>query len=151
MTDPTFEQKVTAWIAGQGQKQEERSSVWKWIVSAIVGVLALGAIAWLYFKLWRQSKELAQLRHDRDVAAEKVVRAEVESKIVDNLEAYRVARADAFTAHHQVETLKNAIDRVEVEHKQVREAVDALQNWDDVDRYLGKPPGDGPGSAQAPP
>jgi DNA repair exonuclease SbcCD ATPase subunit len=134
--------KLTTWLESHGEQQPTRSTPWRLVVGLVLGTLAALLVAYAAYKLRKANKELARLQHERDVAIQDKLRASAEAKIADTQERIdgrlsEVKEADARLAQLEVQSAS-------LEQKAVKtlENIDALQNWDDVDRYLARNAGE---------
>lgn len=108
----------------------------KWVL-ALVGVALSGLlIASLYFILRRKGKELAKLKHDRDLAAAKAESLELAAKTSKNTAIASKLLDNADRLRQEIQGLHEQMDVLESERKETHEKIDALRTWDDLDRYL---------------
>ncbi len=146
MTDNAQEKDppVVVWVEKQGVAQTQRNVLWRWIAWIGIAAVALGGVIVLYYKMWSKSRELAKLKHERDIAAENQIKAGVDAKVADELKGFREARADAAQATEDIRKLEEKINGAEIERLKLEGDIDALRSWDDVDRYLARKPEDPP-------
>jgi hypothetical protein len=134
--------KLADWVKGQGEPQQERARPVSWVTGLVIAAIAMMAIAFFYWRSWRQGKKLAKLLHEKDVLEQKAIQAEIDSKIKKtNIEAARRRRA-ASEAWVKAKELDEQIRAATERKTRTTEEIDALKNWRDVDRYLD---GDGDG------
>ena len=123
--------------AVQGYKAKEQSgSGAGWIGAAIAGILGLIGIAIFAFQAWKSGKELAKLKHEKAVREEEEHQAKVDIEIATNEDERQKAIQEADGAGKRIEALELERQRLEGEHREHRERIDAIASWDDVDLFL---------------
>lgn len=138
-----FIQKIVKWTEGHGSQQATRSTPWRWVVGLLVGAAAALFVGFLYYRAWKKGRELAKLKHEKDVLETKQKMAIINEKMSTNQHEMDLALIDFKHAKLATVKLEEKMRAVEADHKKSMEAVDALKTWDDVDRYTGRhnPPG----------
>lgn len=139
--------KLTGWVKGQGEKQQKRKAPWAWVTTLVVGAVALFAVGFMYWRSWKQGRELAKLKHKRDVAEQEKKRTSVSEAIAVTDKKIRTHSLEAERAKKRVDELDKDLGKITNESNETREKIDALKNWRDVDRYLGGDNGSRPGAA----
>jgi len=139
---------VNKWVKDQGKKQESRSTPMAWVTSLIVGAVALLAVGFMYWRSWKQGRELAKLKHEKDVAVQGEIRAKAQSALDENNKAAAVHSLSVQKSKQLVEKLEGDLKAIEARKVKTDAEINALKSWDDVDRYLesGDDP-DPPGTA----
>lgn len=106
------------------------------ITTLILVVLVLVAVAAMSYLAWKQSKELAELRHERDVAKEdahqEAVRASVAALEEDKQQHLDAANA----AMDRVDATRASIIDLAEQHARNVAIISKLKTWDDIDEYL---------------
>jgi septal ring factor EnvC (AmiA/AmiB activator) len=128
--------KLTEWVKGQGGKQQKRGKPWSWIAGLVVAAIAMLTIGIMYWRAWRQGKELAKLKHERDVAEQNKARAEVEDRVARNEEEAKKLLEEAAAADKRAAAIDAKLKEAADAKTKTDEDIDALKNWRDVDRYL---------------
>jgi uncharacterized membrane protein YebE (DUF533 family) len=129
--------QLIGWVKTQGTQQKDRSGISGWLVGGAVTVAALGCIAWLYYRNWQQSKQLAQLEYDRDVHEQESKRAVVQKALAANEEDASKHRQAIVAAEIEIATIDAAAKLVDDARAKTLDEIDNIKNWRDVDRYLG--------------
>ena len=139
--------KLTSWVKGQGEKQQNRKAPWAWVTTLIVGAVALLAVGFMYYRSWKQGRELAKLKHERDVREEEAVQAKVAEGMAVTDRQIAEHKVEVRRTESRLERLDQELEKITNEATATRFVIDALKNWDDVDRYLssGSDDSDGPG------
>lgn len=141
--------KITGWVKGQGEKQQDRKAPWNWITGLIVGVVALVAVGLMYWRSWKQGRELAKLKHERDVNEQERERAEVTKAMAINQKKIHTHSIEVQKAKNRIREIDEFIDEEEDKKAETCEKINALKNWRDLDRYLSIGSDDEPGSGAA--
>lgn len=136
LTLQELKKTVSGWIVDQKKTQAKRSAPWKWIIGAFVGVVTLITMALLHWQAVRKGREVAKLKHKQDVAQQKVLRSQLAIK-TDALKAETDAYLDTVKdLRIQYGLLGVRAEEVEEEKKKALEKINAIKNWQDVDKYL---------------
>ncbi len=129
---------VTQALAAIKQYQKEANTGGKkrWIFGLLGVILAVVAGALVYWKLWKQGKELAKLRHQQDVNIEKEIQARVASVVEANAtkKADLILRVDEARLAQVV--LQDKIDVLNASAEQNRAIIAGLQSWNDIDSFI---------------
>jgi hypothetical protein len=112
------------------------ASPWNWVVGLIVVAVVFVGLAFLAYYLWSKGKELAKLRHEKDVAEEAKHQAEVQSKLTVLEEKRTSLEVEARIQDSKIEQLRLSIQRAEAERQAAHAKLDTLTSWDDVDRLI---------------
>lgn len=131
-----FVEKIANWAKSQGEKQEDRSSPWAWVVGLVVAAIAAVAIGYAGYKQRKKGKELAKLKHEKDVAE----KLKEERKIIDATTSSATLgakmRKDIEILDDKLSSLNEEIKAVEDEQETTNETINKLSNWRDVDKFL---------------
>lgn len=126
--------KLVDWTKGQGEKQSKRSNPWGWVTGLLVSAVALFTAGFLAWRARKQGKELAKLKHEKDVAEQKKITSEASSKTIKNQVKAATLRADAVEAIEKIKELDKQIEEIEARRTKHEKQIDAVKNWDDVAR-----------------
>lgn len=127
--------KLIDWVRAQGQSQQQASGSWKWITGLLVTAVALFSIGIMYWRAHKQGKEIAELKHERDLAAQRARIAKFEEKAAKATVWRDTIRRRALKAVAQVKSLDAEIKELENVNSETKKTIDDLKNWRDVDRY----------------
>lgn len=107
------------------------------IVALVVAALAsLFTILGLYLKLRKQGRELAKLKHDKNVHDEEVRRAAADALIKQDL-ADKDAALDKAEHHLLVsQGIAVEIDKIILDNQKQKDTIQALADWEQIDEYL---------------
>ena len=109
------------------------------LIAILIAALASAvAIFTLYVKLRKQGKELAKLKHEKNVHVEEAKQAEADAEIAKNDESFNEAIDQARQAEEAVVDLELKITETNASLAAKREAIQALSTWDDVTKFLEK-------------
>jgi hypothetical protein len=122
--------------AVQGYKQQESGGTGGTVAAIVAFVMVIIAVAMYAWQAWKSGKEKAKLLHEQAWQQELQHQAIVDSAMAHHEEERRAALARAEKARREGEALERARLRVEGEHREVRERIDAIVSWDDVDSFL---------------
>ena len=128
--------KLTVWVKGQGGKQQERRAPWSWVAGLAVAAVAMLAVGFMYWRAWRQGKELAKLKHERDVTKQTAARAELADRVTIREEEANKLLEEVVEADRRIVEIDRNLRETADAKTRTDEDIDALKNWRDVDRYL---------------
>lgn len=127
---------VSGWVVGQKGKQKKRGVPWKWIAGFGVAIVSLIALAGLSFILWRKGREIAKLKHERDITKQNEKRAIAQAQIEENNKKIDKLRAKASDLNVRISEIDIKLEEVKKSATIAEEKIHALKNWEDVDRLL---------------
>lgn len=132
--------KIVNWVKGLGAKQEGKSSTGQWIAAALVGIVSLVALAYAAYTQWKLGNQLATLQHEKDVTEEKAVASLADTKI--ETEKVKIGQAQAAYDTHVlvVKQLETQITETQKTAQDLKDKVNAIKNWDEVDKFNNSPP-----------
>ncbi len=107
------------------------------IVALVVAALAsLLTVFGLWIKLRKQGKELAKLKHEKNLHDEELRRAAADA-LLNKDEADKEAALDKAEHHWEVsQGLSHQIDDIILDNKKQRDTIEALADWDQIDAFL---------------
>jgi FtsZ-interacting cell division protein ZipA len=107
-----------------------------WIFGGIAAILSIVAIGLIYFRLWRTGKELAKLKHERDVYREKETQAITNSAIATNNAEKTIAMRVAQEAQVEQTRIAEEIKQLQIDTNEKHKIINSLTTWEDVDKYI---------------
>lgn len=130
-------EKAKETILSQNEKEKESKNT-GWVAPVVVGVLVLLMAAFFGFFAWRKGRELAKLKHEKDVADEEALQAAADARLAQD-QAERDEAAQRLTdAAQRVQELEERIAESKEKYEETRKQLDRITNWDDVDQYLSR-------------
>ena len=126
----------TALTSIQDFKGTPKSKKKGWIFGLIAAILSIVAVAVVYYQLWRRGKEVAKLKHERDLLREKEQQHVVDSQIATNTMLRIEAMQAAQRAQEEQAVITEQIDSLREEAVEQRSIIDSLTTWEDVDKYI---------------
>lgn len=118
------------------RRQMTQSTTKGWIFAIIAVILSTVAIAVLYWKLRARGRELARLKHERDLEKEYEIQARVDAEVAESIAQAEDALERAEESAHRVEDLEDQITEVHEQRVRTLSVINALDTWEDVERYL---------------
>jgi len=122
--------------AVQGYKQKEQAGTGGWVAAGVALVLLLVGLAVYAWQAWKVGKEHAKLLHEKAVQEEAGHQALIDASLALSKNEQAAAIAVAEAAYTRTVVLDGLRVELEEEHREVRERIDAIVSWDDVDRFL---------------
>ena len=123
--------KAVAWFKNRGSDKKTG-----WFTKVVMGLVVFAFVAYLAYKGNSKGKELAKLKHERDLAKEEEKQAkldwelgELDSDIEEKLRKLQ-------DAQEKLATLEGAIVSLGEAAEFERIKIEAIENWDDMDRYI---------------
>jgi len=120
----------------QYQKEADTGGKKRWIFGLLGIILAVVAGAVVYWKLWKQGKELAKLRHQQDVNIEKEAQARVAAVVESNAEKKAELILHVDEARLAQVILQDKIDILNASAEQNRAVIAGLQSWEEIDSFI---------------
>lgn len=137
LVDKLLADKTVAWFKDKGSPKTDNSDEKSgWVTRVVLGLLVFAVVAYLAYKATSKGKELAKLKHDRDLAAEETRQAkldwdlgELDDEIAEKLKNLDKAQKELASLDKDLENLENTteFERIKIE---------AIENWDDMDSYI---------------
>jgi len=112
------------------------ASPWNWVVGLIVAAVVLIGLSILSWYLWSKGKELAKLRHEKDVAEMEKHTAEVQAELTVLEDKREDLQTKALECESKITELSIMIEKTEAERQAAHAKIDTLTSWDDVDRMV---------------
>lgn len=119
----------------QNYKAEGRTGTAGIIAGVVALLAALIAIAVLAFKQWKAGKERAKLLHEKAVKEEEAHQAELDSKLAESEEHKQAAEEANKALKEELGSIKEELVGVETKYVTVRDAIDRISSWEDVDEF----------------
>lgn len=134
--DPTEKIVDTALQVLKTLKSTDKKGMSRWLGVSVAAVVVAIALAIVYFKAWRKGKQRAKVAHQHDVELELAHAAEVDAKLAEHEVDKKAALIESATHLAAADKLTEDLKELEREHETRTAQINALKNWDDVDRYL---------------
>ena len=96
------------------------------------------AIGFFYFRAWQKGKELAKLKHERDVAKQELERKKVDDVITEREKTQALKWVRVREAEDKLKAIDVALKVVEDRKAKTDAEIDDLRDWNDVDRFLNR-------------
>jgi len=105
-------------------------------IGAITGVvLFLVSLVGMFVFAWissRRSRELAKLRHEKNVRSLEIANKVATSKVEKNDELVSELKLDVSRSKNKIAVIDGKIEELEKVHQKDKEAIDAISGWDDI-------------------
>jgi len=115
------------------------SKPWGWIVGLIIAVIVFIGLALLAWYLWSKGRELAKLKHERDLNIEKKKQLEVDAQIETEEAKVKEVQKELEELDKKIKTSENKILEIEAARKCAKERINEISSWDDLEKYMGEP------------
>lgn len=122
-------------VSEQSEKQEDRRGSWGWITGLAVTVVAIIGAAFVAYRSWKQGKELAKLKHEKDVAEAEKHRGEVASMVTSSEVRAAVWRKKGSEAEERLKKIDENLKGLEKDATRTQQELEALKNWRDLDQW----------------
>lgn len=132
---------LLGWVKGQSETQQDRKGPWAWIAGLVVTLVSMAGLAFMAYREWKQGKEIAKLKHERDVAEEVKHRGEMAKQVTKNEVRAAVLRKKGRDAEEKIKELDEQLKGLEENATKNNQEIDALRNWRDVDLWLAQQDG----------
>ncbi len=128
--------QLESWVKSQGEKQQKRGKSWSWVSGLLVAAIAMLAIGFAYFRAWKQGRELAKLKHEKDVAKQELEVKKVTDLVTEREKTQAKKWVVIREAEDKIVAIDAALKVLDEKKAETHATIDAMRNWDDVDRYL---------------
>lgn len=132
--------KSVKWLFDLGKKKSKQSAPWKWITTLLGFAVMLFFIGWTSYRSHKKARELAKLKHEKDVAKEEKNQIKL-NKIIDknqnNIDDNNKKLKDI---NIEIENIETELNNVTKEFLIEEEKINAIENWKDLDRYINNYP-----------
>lgn len=126
---------ISNWFKTTGEsKAASKSSVYKWLLTIFVGAISLLGLAYAWYVQWKQGKELAKLRHEKDVVAEEVFHKELEKLDKEASGKAHDLDQEIILLTIKEDTIKANITKAENDHKTIKDQIENIRDWASADR-----------------
>lgn len=139
MTDlikKVLESGLISWFNKQGNKQENRSTPWKWVVGIAVAAIAMLALSYLYLKEYLKKKEYAKLKHEVDVAEQKKHATELKLDIEENYTKIQEYSSTIDELDVKIQEIDEKLEVLDTELTKEVIKINAIKNWEEMDNYI---------------
>jgi len=134
-----FLTQITKWITSQGPKQETRSMPWAWVAGLAIAAVAAITVSIAYWKQRKIGKELAKLKHERDVRLRIKEDLDTITRTIRSATKAALLRKEAAKNILEITKFDALITQSEELAIRKQNEIDNLKNWRDVDRFLSEP------------
>lgn len=138
MPENTQTEELPIEVTEAAEKITDAKKSGKLVAILVAAAMSLIAILVLFFMLRRQGRELAKLKHEKNVNEERVKQAEANAEIAENQASFETSIEDARQAEATVVDLEDKIVVLQQSLADKKEAIQALSTWEDVSKYLEK-------------
>lgn len=107
-----------------------------WVFGLIAVVLAVFTAAVYAFRSWQTGKEIAKLRHEKDVEKEKHHQDLIDIEVAEKVEVIESAIDHAEDAEDKIADIEDKIKAKRAEQAALHEAISQITSWDDVRRLV---------------
>jgi len=140
MTDTNELSKKLDGILGaiQAKKEESQKSgtSWSWVTAAIASILAFIGLAFAAYDAWKKGREIAQLKHEKDLAEEAKQKAIIEEKLTQDQIRQKSHQFLISNLESKIATLNTAIGNAEIQRKDIHNKIDKVTSWADFDSLI---------------
>ena len=128
--------KIVNWVKSQGEQQTDREKPWKWITGFVVAAVAMFGIGLAYWRARKQGKELAKLKHEKDVTEREIELGKLANQVARSQARTAILRERGKRAEERITEIDENLKEKMNATTRITQNIHALKNWDDVDRYL---------------
>jgi predicted nucleic acid-binding Zn-ribbon protein len=135
----TVEKKLDGILGVLQAKKEEsqkNGTSWSWVTAAIAALLAFIGLAFAAYDAWKKGREIAKLKHEKDVAEEAKQKAEIEVKLTAEAELQKARQLLISNIEKTIVGLEVQIAEAEKERQAIHAKIDQVTSWDDLDKLI---------------
>jgi uncharacterized protein HemX len=129
-------------VKDKSPKKEKKSTPWGWLTGIFVAAIGMILIAGLSWWLSRKGRELAKLKHERDVREAQAHVDKINAHIEKNADKTNQLVLRAAKKKIEAEIIDRDVKELEKAEKAIKDQIDAIKDWDGVDRFLAGDSGD---------
>lgn len=128
--------KLKDWLTAKGEsKNSSSSSIYKWVLGIVVGAISLLGLAYAAYVQYKQGKELAKLKHEKDLAAEKLKQDELKAKIATHELDIVESLKNIADSKQELKDLEEKLKKAEEDNKRISDEINAIDNWAAADEF----------------
>lgn len=117
----------------ENYKKSNPSGWRKWILGSVAVVVILVVILVYSVRETLRQREIARLRHERDMLHEQIQNQTVNTQLDGLSDAQSQHQAAAHNAMQQAAAIDAQLESLEAQHKKNIELINSIKSWDDVD------------------
>ena len=110
-------------------RTNKATSIWSYLIVAAIALAAIAIGSWL---VWRKSKELARLRHEKNRAAIRREQLEFHAELDENNMAIDKAQKEIDAAENSLRIIEADIKAEESRYEADLRAIDSIRSWRDA-------------------
>lgn len=127
---------IKDWFVAKGEsKNTSNSSTYKWLISLFVGALSLIGLAYAAWVQYKQGKELAKLKHEKDLAEQVLIREKLDARV--NVEEDKSKDLEQKVKLSEIKLIEidHNLTKAKDDHEQISNEIKAIDNWDAADSF----------------
>lgn len=124
------------WLTEFIQKNKQNTGWKKWLFGGFVVLGVLIAVAVYFVRAHFVGREIAKLKHERDLAKRNQKLAEVRMKTAPNIAEAARASVAAQAAMDEAQVIQWRIETLKQEYAATRKLIDKISSWEDVDALV---------------
>jgi hypothetical protein len=117
----------------ENYKKSNPSGWRKWVLGSVAVVVILVVILVYSVRETLRQREIARLRHERDMLHEQIQNQTVNTQLDVLSDAQSQHQAAAQNAMQQAAAIDAQLESLEAQHKKNVELINSIKSWDDVD------------------
>lgn len=127
-------------ILGIVQKKKEESRAagtsWGWVTAALAAVLAFIGLAFAAYDAWKKGREIAKLKHEKDLAEETKQKVIAEEKITKEYTKQKSQQILISSLETKIAAINTKIGNAEQQRQNIHSKIDQVTSWADFDDLL---------------
>jgi len=125
-------------VKSQRKRQTKAGKGTSWIWALFAAAVGFAVVAFLYYRAWAKGKELAKLKHARDVTEQDVLQKQAMDAVVANEEETQRLLAEAAKQERDIKVLDAVIAEETAKKDEYVKSIEKIRNWRDFDDFVGK-------------
>jgi len=125
--------QLGSWVKSQGKKTTGAKG---WLWGLLVGAIALATVAFFYYRAWQRGKELAKLKHARDVQQQEQQRENIDMQLAADEAQKKRLLGQAELREKAISAINDEIQAVQARKERDAKDIDAIRSWRDFDRHI---------------
>jgi len=118
------------------KEKKQDGGTFKWVYGLVAIVLVVVAVAGLSWYINKRGRELAKLKHEKDVRLEEAKQATAAAKALKIKKQKDAKLAEAKKARAEAAKLRKEMKVLDKQNEEAHNIINALKDWDDVEKFI---------------
>lgn len=118
------------------KNQKTPENPWPWLIGFGITVVIFFGLSILSLVLWKKGREVAKLKHQQDVVREEREQLKSQMRLEELEKRKEIIKNTIRKKAASIIENDSKIAKLEKERQRIKEKIDAITSWEDVDRTM---------------